>query len=406
MENIKVSVIVPVFNAEEFISSCLTSMVEQTLKEIEIICVDDGSVDGSRSILERFAEQDRRIRIIHQANSGAGAARNVGLSVARGEYLSFLDSDDLFSPTMLEEAYAAAHSEEAADVVLFCAECFDESGVLREERLNSELLSNGDSFSPETLPDFIFQLSSCNTWSKLYRRQFIHDAGLEYQGTRTANDLYFVYMAMAAAGRIKILDRVLVRHRILRTNNLQSIKIKTPMDFFEALLELKSGLIQRKSWEKYKQSFINCAAFHCVYNYRTLDEQGKACLASKSKEIYELLEFAHHPYDYYYNNGDYEFLLQLTGNAETVGNTGRSRQRDILKRVLPPPVKTFLRETGALCRMIRENRSSMKIQHRQQTEKLDIQMAQIERLSKRLDDIQKTQAEILQRLTELGKKPR
>lgn len=283
MENIKVSVIVPVFNAEAYLQACLTSIIGQTLKEIEIICVDDGSVDGSHSILERFSEQDNRIQIIKQANLGAGAARNAGLSVAKGEYLSFLDSDDLFSPSMLEEVYAAATSSENADVILFCAECFDESGVLREERLNLDLLSDGDSFSPEDLPDFIFQLSSCNTWSKLYRRQFIQDAGLEYQGTRTANDLYFVYMALAAAGRINVLDRVLVRHRILHTNNLQTVKVKTPMDFFEALLKLKAGLIQRNSWERYKQSFINCAVFHCVYNYRTLDDQGKACITSKAR---------------------------------------------------------------------------------------------------------------------------
>ena len=103
-----VSVIIPVYNAAEFLKDGLNSLLKQTLREIEIICVDDGSTDGSLVILKEFEKADARIRVIHQENQGAGAARNNGMDVARGKYLAFLDADDFFEKNMLKAAYDRA----------------------------------------------------------------------------------------------------------------------------------------------------------------------------------------------------------------------------------------------------------------------------------------------------------
>ena len=100
-----VSVIIPVFNTSEFLRQCLDSVLGQTLRNIEVICVDDGSDDNSVEILREYEQKDERVRIILQENAGGGAARNKGMDIARGKYLSFLDSDDFFEPKMLEEAY-------------------------------------------------------------------------------------------------------------------------------------------------------------------------------------------------------------------------------------------------------------------------------------------------------------
>ena len=91
----KVSVIIPIYNVEDYIEECLVSVLNQTLKEIEIICVDDGTKDSSMEIVERYAKEDDRIVIIHRENGGLSAARNTGLEAATGEYVYFLDSDDL-----------------------------------------------------------------------------------------------------------------------------------------------------------------------------------------------------------------------------------------------------------------------------------------------------------------------
>ena len=110
---VKVSVIIPVYNVEPYLKQCMDSVVGQTLKDIEIICVDDGSTDGSLDILREYAAEDNRIQIIEQKNAGAGAARNNGMRHATGKYLSFLDSDDFFEPRMLEKAYDLAEKDQA-----------------------------------------------------------------------------------------------------------------------------------------------------------------------------------------------------------------------------------------------------------------------------------------------------
>ena len=97
----KVSVILPVYNVSDYLRQCMDSIVGQTLKDIEIICVDDGSTDDSLAILKEYEAKDQRVKVIQQANAGAGAARNKGLEIATGEYLSFLDSDDFFEPDMV-----------------------------------------------------------------------------------------------------------------------------------------------------------------------------------------------------------------------------------------------------------------------------------------------------------------
>ena len=98
----KVSVVLPVYNVENYLKECLDSLVEQTYKDIEIICVDDGSSDSSLKILKEYAVIDNRIIVLEQKNQGAAVARNFGLSVATGEYVSFLDSDDVFSLNLFQ----------------------------------------------------------------------------------------------------------------------------------------------------------------------------------------------------------------------------------------------------------------------------------------------------------------
>ena len=94
----KVSVIIPVYNVEDYLRQCLDSVINQTLKDIEIICVDDGSTDKSLEILHEYEKKDSRITVLTQKNQYAGVARNVGMSVATGKYFVFLDSDDFFEP--------------------------------------------------------------------------------------------------------------------------------------------------------------------------------------------------------------------------------------------------------------------------------------------------------------------
>ena len=116
--NVKVSVVMPVYNVENYIEECLDSLISQTLKEIEIICVDDGSTDGTLNLLYKYEKSDTRVKVIQQQNQYAGVARNNGMKHAVGEYILFLDSDDFFERTMLEKMYNEAKRTEA-DLVLW-----------------------------------------------------------------------------------------------------------------------------------------------------------------------------------------------------------------------------------------------------------------------------------------------
>lgn len=101
----KISIIVPVYNTEKFLEKCLNSLINQTLKDIEIICINDGSTDKSLQILEKFANKDKRIQIINQTNSGLSVARNIGIKKAKGEYIGFVDSDDWVDLNFFEQLY-------------------------------------------------------------------------------------------------------------------------------------------------------------------------------------------------------------------------------------------------------------------------------------------------------------
>lgn len=121
------TVIIPVYNVEEYLASCLDSVLAQTMSDIEILCIDDGSSDGSPQILKKYATKDWRIRVIRQENSGLGAARNHGLAVARGRFIVFLDSDDMIAPETVEKAVSVL-SDEKLNVVFFEAKVLVEDG--------------------------------------------------------------------------------------------------------------------------------------------------------------------------------------------------------------------------------------------------------------------------------------
>lgn len=124
MSKIKVSVIVPVFNVEEYLSTSLDSILNQTLKDIEIICINDGSTDASLDILENYAKKDARIKIISKKNEGQGIARNIGLDNAQGEFIAFVDSDDFIKEDMLEKSYEKSVSKNL-DLVMYKVSSFD-----------------------------------------------------------------------------------------------------------------------------------------------------------------------------------------------------------------------------------------------------------------------------------------
>lgn len=229
---IKVSVIIPVYNAEKYLRTALDSVVCQTLKNIEIICVDDGSTDNSFAILQEYAERDHRFVLLQQEHQYAGIARNYGMSVAKGEYLSFLDADDYFKPDMLEKAYQCA-KKEVADVVVFGMSVFKddyENSFPVEWGLYESRIPDGNSFKAHENSRFLLNFTNTAAWNKLFRTTFIKKEKLRFQATQRWNDVSFVMQTLALSNSVGLVRDKLIYYRIENTQSLQGTREEGILD--------------------------------------------------------------------------------------------------------------------------------------------------------------------------------
>jgi glycosyltransferase involved in cell wall biosynthesis len=266
-----VSVILPVHNGERHLRQCLDSILRQTLSDIEVIVVDDGSTDGTAAILAEVAASDSRLTILPGPTVGsAGAARNTGLAHASGEYLSFLDADDFFVPTMLEELYSKAVADNA-DVAACKFRTYND--VTRETTpadwaLRLEHLPHKRPFSPDQVGDHLFFAFNPAAWNKLFRTAFVRARGLEFQPLRRTNDAYFTLMALALAERITYLDRYLANYRTANSESLQGTMDQTPLEFVEALEAMRRTLQAEGRWPGLERAFVNQALILCLTNLK------------------------------------------------------------------------------------------------------------------------------------------
>lgn len=325
-----VSVIIPCYNAAKYLDRCMESLLNQTLQNIEIICVDDGSADDTLEKLNNYAKTDKRVRVLSQQNQFAGAARNLGLTQARGEYILFLDSDDFFEENLAQDAFSAAASNDA-DIVLFNAQCFDEqNGEFKKGWfLNSKLIPDREPFSREDCPDHFYQITTAVPWTKLFRRKFLLDTKLQFQTLRHTNDFFFVFSALAMAKRIVVLDKILVNYRVGQKNNLQSTKNRSPLCFYDAYKALHDKLEELGLLPKLHRSFANQVLGGCLYNLRSMNdlESQKTVFEKLRREIFDRLDIPEGDVSFFFIEANYyEMLLVKHGTFEQYLAYRASRQ--------------------------------------------------------------------------------
>lgn len=311
----KVSVIIPVYNAGKFLNTCLESVINQTLQEIEIICIDDGSLDNSMEILREYASIDSRIKIFQQKNLYAGVARNVGIEHARGEYLVFLDADDFFELSLLEKEYDKITSFNA-DICLCGANKYDNAtGKFHKmpSWLNTKYITR-EVFNKDILKENIFNVTSACPWTKMFSASFIKSNDLKYQAVPRANDVYFVLSALTLAERIVAVDQELVHYRVNNKDSLQSNNKKSPKVFLEALDAVADRVDLSNRNEEYKQAFTNIAMNHIAYNLRTLEASNSFdafLMVVEDLKKYYLDKFLmkDKPSNYFFNKNDLRYLI-------------------------------------------------------------------------------------------------
>ena len=304
----KVSVIIPCYNAEKYLRQCLDSVVGQTLEDIEILCVEDGSSDSTPDILREYQEKDCRVRVIRQENAGAGAARNNGLRQARGEYLSFLDADDFFERNMLEEAAAAADRYEA-DYVVFNSNRYHMDTQSFAEipwAVRKQDIPPYMPFTYRQLTDNVFLSFVGWAWDKLYRRSFVEEQQLWFQEQRTTNDMLFVFSALVTAKRIAVVDKVLAHQRRGSGDSLSVTREKSWHCFYDALNALKERLIREGIFWELEQDYINYALHFSLWHLNTLAEPTHTLLENKLREEwFAALGIQDKPESFFYNHNEY-----------------------------------------------------------------------------------------------------
>lgn len=219
----KISVIVPVYNAERYLRECLDSLLNQTLNDIEIICINDGSTDSSPRILEEYVARDSRIKVINKENSGYGASMNIGLTAAEGEYIGIVESDDFVKTTMYEELYNLAVKNNA-DVVKSDYYLYTTSNNQSRKIGIIKPKYTGKVFSVKGYPKILKMPPSI--WSSIYRREFLNKNSIRFQETPGASfqDISFAFKTLSSAERLVFTNKTYLYYR--QDNENSSVKSK------------------------------------------------------------------------------------------------------------------------------------------------------------------------------------
>ena len=262
----------PVYNVEGYLRQCLDSFANQTLREIEVICVDDGSTDGSAAILAEYAARDARVKVLARAHANAGAARNAGLAVATGDWLFFSDADDFAGAEMLARMTTA---DEAADAdVVVAGHRTLEGGRYSVGRLPRRLVG-GHAAEGGAWPPWLFVDAGVMPWNKLFRRSFVQRHAFAFQEVVRHNDMRFVCCALAAAGKIAVSDTCGYVYRRGRRGSVTGNQDVSPSLFADVLSALRTELDRRGLLAKSMRAYCNLALAHCCYHLLGEFEPGR-----------------------------------------------------------------------------------------------------------------------------------
>lgn len=275
---VKISIVIPIYNAEDHLQRCVDSVLNQTEKNIEIILVDDGSKDNSIEICKKYLNQDKRVQLIHQENSGVSAARNRGIEQACGEYIGFIDSDDWIEPNMYECLLREAN-QASADIVMCDARTVYEDGKIQADTI-TQLSANQILQKSDFTPSLLLEMAG-SAWRCIYKnhrytaKRQKQNALLFPLGVKFSEDRIFNLYAFGQANKICYIKKAFYN----RYMNKKSAVHRFHQDYFEACKRSMDGIEQavRYAWEDdnelqkaYLSQFITGAiGAICNYYYKT-----------------------------------------------------------------------------------------------------------------------------------------
>ena len=278
-ENVKISVIMPIYNAYDYLRPAIDTVLGQTLTEIELICVDDGSTDNTLEILKEYQAADERLRIVTENNAGPSIARNKGLVRARGKYVIFLDADDFYDPTLLEKLYNIAERD-SLDITICEFDIYNSRTAKYEENIksdHSDILEGGNVVSHSEYPDVILSCTSGYVWNKLFLKSFLLEKELVFDpDLRVFEDSYFVVTALSIADRVGKCSERLIHHRVYSNQHRSKLFRKYYGQVPIVYAKIKEFMRAHGMYEPLSLSFLNLSASRCYKIYNLLWNDAKA----------------------------------------------------------------------------------------------------------------------------------
>ena len=290
MNQPKVSIIVPVYNAERFLSKCVSSILDSTYKNYELILVDDGSTDNSSGICDQFAQKDNRIIVVHQLNAGVSEARNKGLSLASGEFISFIDSDDFIHPQMIECLYNEIHNSSCSFSMVIEENVSEENYIIEKPLITNYTTENLNKH------DCIFNLTHegkekrnfVHLLGKLYRKSLLAGMIFDKEISLSEDLLFNMEFYLKDGNGIRIMEPMYYR-TLLRTDSLSARK---PTDIiYNAGIYLKSLSLIPTEETIFRSYIINNIMNRIVtFKKKNKNTVYKELAKTKGKEIYDSIK--------------------------------------------------------------------------------------------------------------------
>ncbi len=263
MSQIKVSIVVPIYNLEQYVPRCLDALVNQTLEDIEIICVNDGSKDSAPQIIEDYKSRyPNKVKTFHKENGGEWSARTYGLKQATGEYVGFIDSDDVPEITWAEKLYNAA-KENDADIV-FCG--YDRVDLDTGKTVSTEMTQYGTMSKEVDWNDDFIVYANPSLWNKLYRLEKVKH--LEFLPFRGCNDtLFLIHSYMDGVKKLTFIPDVLYHYYLRSSSQIHNMNEKDIENLKKYLKVTKNHAVEIGKYEEYKDTLASMAFLHLAISW-------------------------------------------------------------------------------------------------------------------------------------------
>ena len=312
----KVSVIVPVYNVEEYLPKCLDSLINQTLSDIEIIVVNDGSPDNSQDIIDKYKKKDKRIISIIKENGGQGSARNLGLEKSRGEYISFIDSDDWIELDMLEKMYEKAVLNDSDIVMCGYKNVF--SNNVEIVNLKEEILNN------QTSKLF----STVMVWDKLYKKEFLLNSGIKFFEDKIwYEDFNYTIKLLSLTDKIDYVNKPFYNYLIRNQSTMRNSNIFKNMDLIKIFDDIIDFCKDKHIYEKYYDEIEFLAIDHFSFAMvRVIKSKG-----NKKDKKQVLNEFDKYLRKHFYNLKDNKYLKTFPNNRRVIYNLLINKRYNLVK---------------------------------------------------------------------------